>query len=47
MADTKNALYTVKHIDGVMHLTINPEAKAEAAATTLRPLPPAIEKVEN
>jgi hypothetical protein len=39
MADTKNPVYTVKHVDGVMHLTVHPDAEPNQVAASLRSQP--------
>lgn len=46
MAENTNPRFTVKHVDGVMHLTVHPEQKAGATTATLRPLPPKVEQDE-
>lgn len=43
MADTKVPTYQVKHIDGVMHLTLNADQEAPIAPEKLRVQPPSIE----
>lgn len=50
MAESKTPtapLYTVKHVDGVMHLSLNPDADPKAAAKQLRVLPPVVESELN
>lgn len=45
VADSKLPRYTVKHIDGVMHLTLQSESTKEGApAAAIRSLPPTIEQ---
>lgn len=46
MAESKIPLYTVKHVDGVMHLILNPDADPKVAASKLSVLPPVVETTE-
>ena len=47
MPETKVPQYSVKHIDGVMHLTVQTESEKPRVAEKLRFQPPSIEAVDN
>jgi hypothetical protein len=46
MADLKNSRYIIKHVDGVMHLTLNPAGQALAEIPQQRNMTTAGEKTE-
>jgi hypothetical protein len=46
MAEKNSPRYTIKHIDGVMHLTVVPEAEANVAIAQLRVQPQVVEPAE-
>jgi hypothetical protein len=46
MADLKNNRYIVKHVDGVMHLTLKQDGVAVTEHPHLRTLPPVVETAD-
>jgi hypothetical protein len=46
MADLKNSRYIIKHVDGVMHLTLNPAGQAIGEIPLQRTMTTAAEKTE-
>ena len=46
MAETKVPTYQVRHVDGVMHLTVQPTKEPAVAPDTLRVQPPAEDRAE-
>jgi hypothetical protein len=46
MADLKNSRYIIKHVDGVMHLTLNPAGQALGEIPLQRTMTTAAEKAE-
>jgi hypothetical protein len=46
MAENNSPKFTVKHVDGVMHLTLQTETKATTPTGNIGPLPAKVESAK-